>query len=384
MKDSTIKTSANGILIALFLLAIWLPNIGSIFGIAPGESSEQRAMTKLPELSMDRKSIINFQSKFMKYYVDNFGFRNVLIRWNSLFKLNVLKVDQFSKVLVGKDGWLYLIKDDEGNNSLDYYRSLSLFSSEKEMAEWAKPLADVKKYLDRKGCRLLVAFVPMKPRVYPEYVPAYLRPVQEETRLDQMMRYLQERTDIEAIDLGPDLIAEKKEHPMFLKHDVHWNGYGAYYAYRAIINKLSGSLTWKEPRRLDEYKLEIHDFTGGDLANMLGLKDRYTEKIYLLTPKTGWKCKITPMTYPAPFSRFTEAFDTVGGQGPKALVFHDSFYNFLKPFVAEHLGRMACFQSYGRFDAAVVEIEKPDIVIFEIAEHFLLKSPAYVAPVNLP
>ena len=119
MKKSRITSAAYIITIVLFMLAIWLPNIGSIFNIAPqGESSEQRAMTKLPELGLNRKSIIDFQSKFMKFYVDNFGFRNVLIRWNSLFKLNVLKVDQFPKVLVGKEGWLYLIKDDEGMASL--------------------------------------------------------------------------------------------------------------------------------------------------------------------------------------------------------------------------------------------------------------------------
>ncbi len=382
MKESRITSVYYIILIALFTLAIWLPNIGSIFSIAPGESSEQRAMTKLPELRLDRKSIIQFQSKFMKYYVDNFGFRNVLIRWNSIFKLNILKVDQFPKVLVGREGWLYLIKDDEGNNSLDYYRSLSLFPGEKEMAEWTKPLADIQKYLAGKGIRMLVVFVPMKPRVYPEYVPEYLRPVQDRTRLGQMMRYLEKRTAIDAIDTGPGIIAGKKEHPVFIKHDVHWNGYGAYYAYRAIMARLSKTLAPMPPRPLDDYTVTTVSFTGGDLANMLGLKDRFTEDYYGFTLKEGAKIKSLPVTYPATFSRFTEAIESGDQAKPKAVVFHDSFFNFLKPFMGEHFRRMACFQSYGRFDPAVIEAEKPDIVIFEIAEHFLLKSPAYVASVK--
>ncbi len=382
MKESRITSVYQIILIVLFIMAIWLPNIGSVLNIAPGESSEQRAMEKLPELKLDRKSIISFQSKFMKYYVDNFGFRNVFIRWNSLFKLNVLKVDQFPKVLVGKEGWLYLIKDDEGNNSLDYYRSLSLFPGEKEMAEWMRPLVDIQKHLTGRGIHLLVVFVPMKQRVYPEYVPEYLKPIHERTRLDQMMSYIKKRTTIDAIDTGPAIIAGKKDHLVFIKHDVHWNVYGAYIAYRAIMDEMSVAMKPMPPYSLDDYTITAVRFTGGDLANMLGLKDRFSEDGYVYALKGGRKSKSLPITYPAPFSRFTEALETPDRSKPKAVVFHDSFFNFLKPFMGEHFSRMACFQSYGRYDATVIEKEKPDVVIFEIAEHFLLKSPAYIAPMK--
>jgi alginate O-acetyltransferase complex protein AlgJ len=383
MKKTGITSTAYIFTIVLFMLAIWLPNIGSMFNIAPGESSEQRAMTKLPELRPDRKSIIEFQSKFMKYYVDNFGFRNVLIRWNSLYKLNVLRVDQFPKVLVGKKNWLYLIKDDEGNNSLDYYRSLSLFTGEKELSEWARPLVDIQKFLAARGIRMLVVFVPMKPRIYPEYVPDYLKPVHKETRLDQMMNYLKNSTSIDALDTGPALIAGKKEHLVFIKHDVHWNGFGAYYAYRAIMDRLSVYMKSMAPGSLDDYTIKTLRFTGGDLANMLGLKDMFSEDAYAFIRKSGSSVKSLPVNYPAPFSRFTQALESPDRTKPKAVVFHDSFFNFLKPFMAEHFSRMACFQSYGRFDRTVIDIEKPDIVIFEIAEHFLLKSPAYVVPMNM-
>lgn len=384
MKKTGITSAAYIITIVLFVLAIWLPNLGGMLNIAPqGENSEQRAMEKLPELRLNRKSIIEFQSKFMKYYVDNFGFRNVLIRWNSLFKLNVLKVDQFPKVLVGKDDWLYLIKDDEGNNSLDYYRSLSLFAGEKEVEEWARPLVDVQKFLARRGIRMLVAFVPMKPRIYPEYIPDYLKPVHKETRLDQMMEYLKKRTTVDVVDTGPALLAGKKDHLVFIKHDVHWNVYGAYCAYRVIMEDLSRYMKSMTPCSLDDYQIKTGRFTGGDLANMLGLKDMFTEDAYSFALKGGSKVKWLPVEYPAPFSRFTQALVNPDRTKPRAVVFHDSFFNFLKPFMAEHFSRMACFQSYGRFDGNVIDIEKPDVVIFEIAEHFLLKTPAYIVPMNM-
>ncbi len=378
MKESRITSVAYTITIVLFMMAIWVPNIGSMMGIAPGENTEQRTMTKLPELTLDRRSIIEFQSKFMKYYVDNFGFRNVLIRWNSLFKLNVLRVEQFPKVLVGRKGWLYLIKDDDGNNSFDYYRSLSLFKGEKEMAEWVKPLAEIQKFLAGRGIRMLVVFVPMKPRVYPEYVPEYLRPVQDRTRLDQIMQYMKQHTDIDVLDTGPGVITGKKGHLVFYKHDVHWNDYGAYYAYRAIMGRLSGILGPMVPHSLENFTVTTKHFIGGDLARLLGLEDRFTEEIPIFIPKEKREWKTAAVTYPAPFSRFTEAIESNDRSRPKAVVFHDSFFNFIKPLMADHFSRMACFQSYGRFNRDVIEAEKPDIVIFEMAEHFLLKSPAYI------
>lgn len=383
MKESRITTIAAMVTTALFVTAVWMPNIGTLVMKAPGDSPEQRLMAQRPKLKANFQSIVSYPSAYMRYYADNFGFRNFLIRTNSLFKLNVLKVDQFPKVLVGKEGWLYLIKDDEGNNSLDYYRSLSIFSGEKEMADWARPLADIKKYLDRRNIRMLVVFVPMKPRVYPEFVPDYLKPVRKETRLDQMMKYLKERTDINVVDAGPAVIAGKKEHLVFIKHDVHWNGYGAYYAYRAIVEKLSAWYPGIKPLTLDDFLIQSYPYIGGDLANMLGLKDRFSEKGFTFYQKGGWKVKLVKVPYAMPYSRFSEAIENIDQSKPKAVVFHDSFFNFLKPYVAQHFRRMACFQSYSRFDPAVIDIEKPDLVIFEIAEHFLLKSPAYIESVKL-
>ena len=43
---------------------------------------------------------------------------------------------------------------------------------------------------------------------------------------------------------------------------------------------------------------------------------------------------------------------------------------------------MACFQSYNRIDLSLLDIEKPDVVIYEMAESFIQKSPAYVTPLS--
>jgi alginate O-acetyltransferase complex protein AlgJ len=368
---------------AIFIASLWLPTIDNFINIAPSlTGNEKSSLSKLPELKPDRRSIVEFHSKFVKYFIDNFGFRNTFIRWNSLFKLKFLKVDQFPKVLVGKEDWLYLIKDDEGNNALDYFRAIKPFQNDKEIAEWVRPLADIQNYFKRKGIRFMLVFAPMKTRIYPEYVPDYLKPVREITRLDQLMAYLKKNTDIDCIDLGSAVFECKKSRRVYFKHDVHWNSYGSLCAYQEITAGLMKYYPGLRPRSLGDYSIRPEIFHGGDLASMLGLKDQFSEENHLLDPKIRPKARTVPVRYQVKSSRLTGIFETADPSLPRAVVFHDSFFNLVKPFMAEHFSRMACFQSYNRVDVSIIEREKPDLVLYEIVESFIQKSPVYVTPLN--
>ena len=174
----------------------------------------------------------------------------------------------------------------------------------------------------------------------------------------------------------------KKQHVVFLKHDVHWNAVGAFYGYRRIAAELAEFYPQLKPRPITDYNLVPETIQGGDLASMLGLKDRFSETIYLLNPKYKQRSMKVALSYQVKSSRFTEVFENADRSLPRAIVYHDSFFNFVKPFMAEHLSRMVCFQSYNRVDLSLLDAEKPDIVIYEMAESFSQKSPAYVTPMN--
>ncbi len=372
--------SITGMVLAvIFLASLWLPMIDNCFNLFPSiTGNEKSQLSMLPEIGPDRKSVVDFYNKFVKYFIDNFGFRTALIRWNSLLKLKLLKVEEFPKVLVGKDDWLYLIKDDEGNNALDYYRVTRPFASDKEIAVWVQPLLEVKSRCEKKGARFILAFAPMKTRIYPEYIPRHLEPLRSRTRLDQVVEYLEKNTDLTCVDMGRAVLDGKKNHVVFLKHDVHWNGYGSFYAYTMLADSLARFYPGMEPRAMDDYALETGVIQGGDLASMLGLKDMFSETVYLLKPKFAERAKRVPVSYPVKSSRFSDAFESHDATRPRALVFHDSFFNFIKPYLSEHFSRMACFQSYNRIDLTLLDREKPDVVIYEMAESFIQKSPAYV------
>jgi hypothetical protein len=64
---------------------------------------------------------------------------------------------------------------------------------------------------------------------------------------------------------------------------------------------------------------------------------------------------------------------------PKAVLFRDSFFTKLVPFFAPHFRRSVYYWQY-KFDCAVIDQEKPDIVIQQIAERELMK----IQPTNPP
>ena len=55
---------------------------------------------------------------------------------------------------------------------------------------------------------------------------------------------------------------------------------------------------------------------------------------------------------------------------PRAVLFRDSFAAQLIPFLAEHFERMLCIWD-SAFDRAIIEHERPGVVIQEIVERSL-------------
>ena len=55
---------------------------------------------------------------------------------------------------------------------------------------------------------------------------------------------------------------------------------------------------------------------------------------------------------------------------PRAILFRDSFAAQLIPFLAEHFERMLCIWD-SAFDRAIIEHERPGIVITELVERSL-------------
>jgi hypothetical protein len=136
----------------IFLLAIFLPGIFQAF-LALDPSiyiEEKRNLTEKP--SFNFKEVSDYPARFQSYFNDHFGFRNLLIRWHNLLKLQIFNSSGSPKVIVGKEGWLFYNGDQARDGaSLSNHLGLLPFAYEEEFKKFRDDLEKKVDYLAKLG-----------------------------------------------------------------------------------------------------------------------------------------------------------------------------------------------------------------------------------------
>jgi alginate O-acetyltransferase complex protein AlgJ len=362
-------------LIAIFCAGLCLPLIGVSIGSHGWDTASRadRRKSDLPVLLGLRearittpagklKAVAKFPGQFKYYLADHFGFRNLLIRLHGLTMVKGLGVTSSSKVVLGQDGWLFLA--DEG--SLEDYRHTDPMSPE-QLEEWRQMLETRQKFCAVRGIPYLVVFAPSKHSIYPEEMPPRDKPAPGPSRLDQLLAYMRERhSPVQLLDLRPALLTAKRDGVrLYHKTDTHWNDRGAWAAYQAVMAAVRKDVPLVRVLSAREFEPVTTSGPGMDLAGLLGLNDQYVEQSLDLKPRIRLRLPHVEQDVVEPF---TVAAGARGGPG--VVVFRDSFFTVVLPWLAESFGRGAYFWEYG-FDAHVIEAEHPAIVIQEIAERKL-------------
>ncbi len=160
---------ASWTLTVLFLAAITAPMVAQLLGLSGGRlaTSENRVRVERPALKFDRESLASYPAGFEAYFNDAFGFRDPLIRGNSLVKVRLLGVSPTPRVVIGTRGWLYYA--DEGFLH-DLHRNPPL--THEQLEAYRIAYVSRRDWLARKGIRYMVMFAPNKHTIYPEFIPA--------------------------------------------------------------------------------------------------------------------------------------------------------------------------------------------------------------------
>ena len=100
-------------------------------------------------------------------------------------------------------------------------------------------------WLKERGIGYVFAIAPSKAQVYSENLSDQILNVKNKlnrsTRYDQLISYLQKNCAVPIVDLRGALRAAKNEPPdlpLYYRTDFHWNYYGAFIAYQAIIESI--------------------------------------------------------------------------------------------------------------------------------------------------
>lgn len=367
-----LKRRAEIGLIITFFIFLWLPAADTFLHLDQAASpNENRMLAACPAFDPTLKGTREFVAGVEAYFNDHFGFRRQLVRWEQSWKWKFFHDALLANVIIGKADWLYY----SDGRMVDDFSGTRPFS-EADLKAWHTLLTGRRDWLRQRGIRYLFIVPPDKQSIYPEHLPAWLiargKPPQ---RLDQFVIYMRAHGDVPILDLRDALLDAKKLGRIYLRTDTHWNDPGALAAYRRITIELASLGVPAAPLDIAAFRETVADAQGGDLARMLGQENSLTEKAKsVLVPQS-----LVPIPTRVDFKLIAKKWipsteprvsENPGATG-KIVMFHDSFATALQTFFALGFNRVV-YVWQQNWDKGFIEKEKPDIVIDEMLERFLI------------
>lgn len=364
----------------MFCLAIFLPLAAQILNVAPQGKLAEATNTPFPHFTWDVGSTKAIGKALASGWLDrNFPFRGALIRWYNYSSASLFgSMSANAPVAVGKDGWLFLARD-RSVDVLEQHRAVTPLTRS-QMEALAAVYEKRRAWLAERGIKYLVVVPPNKDTIYPEELPDVFRRVGPVSRMNQIMQFLKSETKLDVLDLGPVLMEAKKHAQVFYATDSHWNARGAFPGYQAIIARLAGDFPNLKPMDASEFYPQEYTFLGGDLSYMVGLEELVTENKVLMIPKKPLEARgvSTGLMKPGYMQAAQASVKNAPGL-PRAVFFHDSYFWDLLGFLGEHFSRAVYVWvkpglegKASFFDKELIEAEKPDVVVEEVAERFFI------------
>ena len=376
---AAVHPARDRILAILFCVAIAATGVAALKPRAQTTLElENRPIAAWPSLTLSHSFIAGFEAAFS----DRFGGRGTLLRWHHALLVNTFHVSPAPNVMLGRDAWLYFLGED--GQSLDRnYRGTDVVGDGDITAVVAE-LARRNRFLASLGIPYLVTIVPDKFTIYPEHLPGWVVRAAGQTPLDRLAQAILSGTTLRFVDLRAALRAAKTRERVYYATDSHWNLLGATVAYGEIMREVQRALPPNRlpmivPAELPEYVPGV-DFYRGDLARFIGYPPRVQEPDYAPLGKV--------LANPA--SRCAQRVDSGVDIGyefyvcnhpalPRAIVYRDSMAIPLIPLLSENFSRVIYVSSH-RFDRALIERERPDVVIEEMVERAMFAPAASPMP----
>ncbi|HEV7928471.1 MAG TPA: alginate O-acetyltransferase [Verrucomicrobiae bacterium] len=355
-----ISRVANAVLIMSFLCVIWLPTSDWLWGLDHRPTPNENR--KSAEFPRNITAPGPFLAAFGDFYEDHFGFRNRLVYWNTHWKWSIFKESPVTTTLQGEQGWLYWAKEGMVEN----YTGQAQFT-QKDLQSWQKLLEARRDWLAQRGGKYIFVVAPNKETIYPEFLPKWVVKNSQPGKLDEFLAYMRQHSTVPVLDLRPDLIAAKSHGSTYYKTDTHWNNFGAFVAYQRLINALQAQIPDLKPLDLDCFIRKPMVRRGGDLAICIGQEDDMPETEGVdFRPQEPLK-PLQSMQHHIQDRQSAIIVTQNPATRGKVILFRDSFADAWIPFVGYHFNQ-AIYLGHREWDRAMLERERPDLVIDEIVE----------------
>ena len=322
-----------------------------------------------------------YPNSLKSYVADHFGGRAWLRNMDAQARMTIGVSTRPGEVMVGKDGWLFHTEVLGG----DIHRFRQ---------ELAQPIKKYFQYADsiaRKAATpLVVAMVPHKVQMYPEYLPLDYSISETVYQQDIISDLLLSETQINYVKLLTALLGEKVRlsssgKSIAFKQDTHWNMYGANAAQFSIAKKLA-SLTDIAPKKYNDaefylkqpsedvypFNAQVNTFFSYDnrLANILGLNKEWREPY----PLPGF-LRDSALSMERQ-SRF-RLLQSENSPTLRALIVHDSGTIGLAPFFSQYFSESlywwTAVPSLLELEQ-IISLYKPDAIIWQTSQNSIAST----------
>jgi len=270
------------------------------------------------------------------------------------------------KVIIGLDGWLFYAAE----GALDSYRCNNLFT-ERDLIMIKMSMEARNNWLKERGIEYYLVFVPEKQTIYPEFMPRSIKRQGKYSKLDQVVYYLRNYSNVKVVDLREGLSRHKRKRRLYDKLGTHWNDYGAFIGYRQLIKQIAKKFSMIHPFEETDFYIKYETAKGINLASHLGAqKSFFVEDMIKLVFKGKRRFQLLEGNLER--ERFTPFVLTqIRNENlPRLVMFRDSYATQMIPFLSEHFSHSVYMWSFA-LHGDIIEREKPDIVINEIEERYL-------------
>lgn len=381
--------SSRYLIAPIFLLFLLLPAIGFLSDIEkevyrmsgqPVQHRENRILAPAAGFPTSYEAFDTFPERFDKFWSDHFGWRYTLIRSNVLLTRALFEDSEQLRVQIGKERWLFF----KGDREMDYVQHHDPLT-EDELAALCGELVANQRELARRGARYVLVFAPNKSTIYPEYLPGYVTPAPK-TRLDQVIEYLEAHYpgQVPVVDLRGALLEMKNkvDYLLYERTGSHWADSGAYFGYVALMRALDSLDVPVGALPTTDVRVRFVQYEPFDLARLVYFDDdRESLPVVTGVRKGTDKLKRTFIGNPSPFRmkydlnylpfRIKNSDSTRTG---KVVVFRDSFFSRPTYLFARHFRESVMYRNT-YVDFEIIDQEKPNLVVHELVERFLMKEP---------
>lgn len=338
-----------------------------------GINNENRALTQFPDFPKGFGEFKEWPRKLETYLNDNIPFRTIMMKTYNTVVYHC-GISPSEKVVLGKDDWIF------GNSVkvMDQHIGRSILNP-KSVKNFCEVIEQSSLFFENRNIPFYFFLAPNKHTIYPEYLPDYANNrLKVRRNFDNVMSYLNSKTDVKVIDVRHRLFKVKPRLPfLYYKTDTHWNNWGAYSAYLEVMDEIKRretkrSLTKSRVISWDQIETRETD-KQTDFAKNLGLWGKKKEKTQMPVIKERSQEKSVLLGKKGAFlAKETRVITTKNKNGPVLLLIRDSFSSAMTPFYEYSFSKIiVTHHNYGNWDSIVLEHGKPDIVIFQIVERYL-------------